>query len=323
VVDKVVWKLFQPKCDNTTQSGVLLDLSFESVEMKPFNSKRNKHKEYFANQALVLLITKVIVGILSFIWILAVLKVYLLDLKRNGHRGDPDQLLGDPARFNIFARSPLELNPIFNRNGDAGVKTFISLYDEKKRKLSDKGAKVVVPTSSEWAQIRASPDYRVSGNREDGNTEGVPYKNVIEHDIIQASALVWPPVQHDGTILATDGIDIMPVIGLKVPRFYIPDSEFEMNKVGSKVNGQDTIFLMIASYRDFQCRETITSAYMRSDHPERLFIGAVDQVVPGDIGCLDIDIPCSVDDTQPICKYRDQISVFKMDAMYATGPVTG
>ena len=298
-------------------------MSFESVAMKPFNSKRNKHKEYFANQALVLLITKVIVGILSFVWLLAVLKVYLLDLKRNGHRGDPDQLLGDPARFNIFARSPLELNPIFNRNGDEGVKTFISLYDEKKRKLTDKGAKVVVPTSSEWAQIRESPDYRVSGNREDGNTEGVPYKNVIEHDIVQASALVWPPVQHDGTILATDGIDIMPVIGLKVPRFYLPDSESEMNKVGSKVNGQETIFLMIASYRDFQCRETITSAYMRSDHPERLFIGAVDQVVPGDIGCLDIDIPCSVDDTQPICKYRDQISVFKMDAMYATGPVTG
>ena len=79
---------------------------------------------------------------------------------------------------------------------------------------------------------------------------------------------------------------------------------------------------MIASYRDFQCRETITSAYMRSDHPERLFIGAVDQTVPGDIGCLDIEIPCSQDSSQPICKYRSQISIYHMDAKYATGPVT-
>ncbi len=79
---------------------------------------------------------------------------------------------------------------------------------------------------------------------------------------------------------------------------------------------------MIASYRDFQCRETITSAYMRSDHPERLFIGAVDQTVPGDIGCLDLEVPCSQDDSQMICKYKDQISVYHMDAQYATGPVT-
>ena len=92
-----------------------------------------------------------------------------------------------------------------------------------------------------------------------------------------------------------------------------------MNKIGTKVNGEETIFLMIASYRDFQCRETITSAYNRSDHPERLYVGAVDQVVPGDIGCLDVDPPCSVNPDQPVCKYRDQISVFKMDAKYATG----
>eukprot|EP01037_Dinobryon_pediforme_P030057 gene30057-33972_t len=61
---------------------------------------------------------------------------------------------------------------------------------------------------------------------------------------------------------------------------------------------------------------------MRSDHPERLFVGAVDQVVPGDVGCLDLEIPCSQDSNQLICKYLDQISIFKMDAQYATGPVT-
>jgi hypothetical protein len=136
------------------------------------------------------------------------------------------------------------------------------------------------------------------------------------------SELSWPPVLPDGTMSVKEGFDIMPLIDIKVPRFFIPKEGTDYNKVGSKVNGEETIFLMIASYRDFQCRETITSAYMRADHPERLFIGAVDQVVPGDIGCLDIDVPCSQDPTQMICKYRDQISVYKMDAQYATGPVT-
>ena len=114
----------------------------------------------------------------------------------------------------------------------------------------------------------------------------------------------------------------MPLIDIKVPKFWFPSEGVDYNAVGSKVNGQETIFLMIASYRDFQCRETITSAYLRSDHPERLFVGAVDQTVPGDIGCLDLEIPCSQDNTQMICKYRDQISVYNMDAKSATGPVT-
>lgn len=138
----------------------------------------------------------------------------------------------------------------------------------------------------------------------------------------RATELKWPPVQPGFTIASEDGTDKMPVTNLPVPRFWEAPEGADLNKVGSFVNGHETIFLMIASYRDFQCRETITSAYMRSDHPERLFVAAVDQVVPGDIGCLDIDIPCSQDPTQMICKYRDQISVFKMDAQMATGPVT-
>jgi Glycosyltransferase (GlcNAc) len=134
--------------------------------------------------------------------------------------------------------------------------------------------------------------------------------------------LRWPPVTVNGTIPLSDGFDQMPLTNITVPRFWEPPINEDLNKVGSKVNGHETIFLMIASYRDFQCRETITSAFNKADHPERLFVGAVDQLVPGDIGCLDIDIPCSTDPNQAICKYRDQIAVFKMDAEYATGPVT-
>lgn len=142
------------------------------------------------------------------------------------------------------------------------------------------------------------------------------------HLQMKASGLSWPPVSPDGTIPDADGFDTLPIIGIKVPRFWEAPEGSVINEIGSKVNGFETIFLMIASYRDFQCRETITSAFNSIDHPERLFIGAVDQVVPGDIGCLDIEVPCSQDPDQPICKYRSQIAVFKMDAQYAAGPVT-
>ncbi len=108
----------------------------------------------------------------------------------------------------------------------------------------------------------------------------------------------------------------------QVPKFWSAPEGTDLNTVGSKVNGHETIFLMIASYRDFQCRDTIASAFARADYPDRLFIGAVDQTVPGDIGCLDLEVPCSADPSQLICKHMAQISVYHMDAQYATGPVT-
>jgi Glycosyltransferase (GlcNAc) len=341
--------------------------------MSSFNSKHLKNKGASAPPTIVSVISQGALVVVSFIWILAVIKVFLLEGNRSITRKTFDLQRSDSAKPVLFARSQLETNPAIFTYSDSGVRTFISLYDEKKRKLTDKAAKIVVPTASEWAFIRASPDYRIAGDREPivvdaenvaeakakislahkvgGDKDAISedldpvaatmkktFEARVAADLLEAkrnaangvsskltkqSDLMWPPVQQDGTILASDGVDIMPVIGLKVPRFYMPATEAELNKVGSKVNGQETIFLMIASYRDFQCRETITSAYMRSDHPERLFVGAVDQTVAGDIGCLDIEIPCTVDNTQPICKYRDQISVFNMDAMYATGPVTG
>jgi hypothetical protein len=96
----------------------------------------------------------------------------------------------------------------------------------------------------------------------------------------------------------------------------------DIKSIGSYINGKETIFLMIASYRDFQCRETIAYAFERADDPSRLFVGAVDQVTDGDIGCMTLDVPCSQNPSQTLCKYKDQISVFKMDAQMATGPVT-
>ena len=67
-----------------------------------------------------------------------------------------------------------------------------------------------------------------------------------------------------------------------------PEQGSDWNLAGSRVNGQETIFLMIASYRDFQCRETITSAFKKADHPEALYVGAVDQVCTNVCLCTNV-----------------------------------
>ena len=83
----------------------------------------------------------------------------------------------------------------------------------------------------------------------------------------------------DKSFPISDGFEIMPITEMKVPRFWELPKGQDPVKATDFVNGQETIFLMIASYRDFQCHETITSAFSRADHPERLYVGAVDQVV--------------------------------------------
>jgi len=198
-----------------------------------------------------------------------------------------------------------------------------------------------VPSSNEWLAIRSgSTKYQPKSSANlvtkiesqpimklfnNNPTQLAPKQELqqpINGKIKNAYDLVWPPVLSDGTISPADGYDVMKLTELKVPRFWEAPHGQDLNKIGSVVNGEKTIFLMIASYRDFQCRETIASAFNKADHPERLYVGAVDQVVDGDIGCLDNEVPCSVNPEQPLCKYRNQISVYKMDAQLATGPVT-
>ena len=305
-----------------------------STPMK-FNMK-NKSRGNQAPPSTMTVIMQVGLIVLSFIWMLAVIKVFLLEGHHRINRSPDVSQVGrlsvaEPVAGTLFVRTDLELNPVLIKGDELMRNSFDRKLDDKKIELTEKAANLVAPTLSEWAFIRAAPDYKIAGNREhtaikhqggviDTDTDTVGSDGVV---LRQPWELPWPPVQPDGTISTLDGVEVMPVIGLKVPRFYMPAEGVDLNKVGSKVNGHDTIYLMIASYRDFQCRETITSAYRKSDHPERLYIGAVDQTVDGDIGCMDLEIPCSEDPTQMICIYKDQISIYHMDAEYATGPVTG
>ena len=64
-----------------------------------------------------------------------------------------------------------------------------------------------------------------------------------------------------------------------LPPFYDPknDGISSPDDVGSFVNGLPTIYLMLASYRDELCHRTIADAFEKATHPDRVFVGIVEQ----------------------------------------------
>jgi Glycosyltransferase (GlcNAc) len=83
-----------------------------------------------------------------------------------------------------------------------------------------------------------------------------------------------------------------------------------------------TIFVAIASYRDFQCRYTVESAFMRASNPDRIRVAIVDQIVDGeDVVCNAPIYPCSEKPEQALCKYKDRVDVYEMEAELSIGPV--
>lgn len=102
----------------------------------------------------------------------------------------------------------------------------------------------------------------------------------------------------------------------------------EPDALGNYVRGDKcppekrTIFVGIASYRDFQCRLTVESIFSRARYPERIRVGVVDQIIPGeDVACNDPVQPCTQNPEQAICKYNKQLDVYQMEAELSIGPV--
>ena len=85
---------------------------------------------------------------------------------------------------------------------------------------------------------------------------------------------------------------------------------------------QRTIYVGIASYRDFQCRLTVESIFSRAAHPERIRVGVVDQIVPGeDVKCNEPVQSCDLNPDQALCKYKDFVDVYQVPAQLSIGPV--
>lgn len=83
----------------------------------------------------------------------------------------------------------------------------------------------------------------------------------------------------------------------------------------------ETINVMLASFRDGMCRQTITGLFQRAKYPQRLRVTIVDQVMQGE------DEPC-IPKKEDICRqdkvlctYQNHIDTLLVDAMYSSGPV--
>ena len=237
---------------------------------------------------------------LSFIWFLAVLKIFLLEY----HAVEAPRPLKTLVEIGRFQSNEGKVP------GKPSLSTESYASHERSLKHNPPTTDLVLPSFNEWQFIR-SPDKDYYVPNKNSAIKIVTNSNEQSNDILKPWELQWPPVFPGYVIPPKDGYDKMPYSGLKVPRFWKPKEGDDILKVGTKVNGHETIFLMIASYRDFQCRETIATAFSRADHPERLYVG-----------CLDLEVPCTADDKRPICIYKDHISIYKMDASTATGPVT-
>ena len=78
---------------------------------------------------------------------------------------------------------------------------------------------------------------------------------------------LWSPPQHNKQFFTRD-------MAMKVGTCIEPEPH-----TGSYVRGdkcplhQRTVYIAIASYRDFQCRQTVESVFNRAKHPERLRVG--------------------------------------------------
>jgi hypothetical protein len=104
----------------------------------------------------------------------------------------------------------------------------------------------------------------------------------------------------------------------------------EAGSVGSRIprGGGDgdyleTIFVAIASYRDWQCSRTVESIFSRASHPERIRVGVVDQIRIGiDDSCSKPPHgPCESHPDQAACGRKAQIDYLTVDASLSVGPV--
>ena len=139
--------------------------------------------------------------------------------------------------------------------------------------------------------------------------------------------------------LNIDDFEEDPSTGLRLPRFWrhatgAPDdgdgldglvdpSAYEGDGLEGLIVNQPTILLSVASYRDFQCAETVGSALSMAAYPERISVAVVDQGVLG-AGDPDCTPMCDTEEARAAdvrCKHLSRIRVYWMDARNATGPI--
>jgi len=159
----------------------------------------------------------------------------------------------------------------------------------------------------------------VSIRDEDGKFEEIVHPGFDDGHVKMSVPSFWaedPVAIHENKLMSRER-------ALSIGTCITPDPDTGSNTRGDKCPlNERTVFVAIASYRDWQCVDTVTSIFEAAAHPERVRVGVVDQIVDGEDGSCDIPhSPCAEDPDQPICLHKNQIDVYQMDAELAVGPV--
>ena len=151
-------------------------------------------------------------------------------------------------------------------------------------------------------------------------------------------------VDHPGFQMA-DSVRLSAIFGdvelpktMKVPKFWNPPAyggvrEFlgnngrylitkeEADAIGSKHNGEETIFISLASYRDPECTPTVESIFQRAKNPNRIRVAIIDQRKNDeDPSCNRPLVPCEQDPGQVLCRFEHLIDYREYEAHLMVGP---
>mmetsp|Transcript_7453 Transcript_7453/g.10728 ORF Transcript_7453/g.10728 Transcript_7453/m.10728 type:complete len:565 (+) Transcript_7453:166-1860(+) len=161
----------------------------------------------------------------------------------------------------------------------------------------------------------------ISIRDEDGNFDDVVHpghKAKGNPDVIMSVPKMWidnPVSIHQNKLMSRE-------LAMKIGSCATPDASGNHARGDSCPISERTIYVAIASYRDYQCRDTVTSIFERAKFPERVRVGVTDQIVEGEDGPCDAPYrPCKEDPEQMLCKYKSQLDVYQVDAPLAIGPV--
>lgn len=161
----------------------------------------------------------------------------------------------------------------------------------------------------------------ISIRDEDGQFEDVvhPGHRAKNHpDVIMSVPKMWiddPVSIHQNKLMTRD-------LAMKIGSCSVSDASGNFARGDNCPLNERTIYVAIASYRDYQCRDTVTSIFERASYPDRIRVGVIDQIDDGeDLHC---DAPyeaCTENPEQMLCKYKNQIDILQLDPLLSVGPV--
>lgn len=162
----------------------------------------------------------------------------------------------------------------------------------------------------------------VSIRDEDGNFEDVvhPGHRAMGHpDVIMTVPRFWiddPTSVHRNVLMTRDR-------AMKIGSCVTPDEKTGDHARGDGCPADDrTIYVAVASYRDWQCRDTVASIFSGASFPGRVRVAVTDQIVEGEDGSCDAPrVPCESDPGQALCAHGSRLDVFRVDAALSIGPV--